>query len=1038
MVARYRLLLLLFFLLCGSALPSFCQQDVDFHLSNHYLAGKVILKVKRDFNDAFVWVLAKNNEVYRINNATQSVDNFTATFAAYNSDPLIDIAGLSQDTVFVATQKSVIEFKKNKFKTISAVDGLADTVTSIGIGTSYFFSVQGLPLFIGTTKGFGVYDYQSEILNYIVDPHFPRLTTIFETTYRNFMMTNPFPDRYTPTLPYYPVIFRAGLSLYSYDILNVVNTNNRINTAFYTLFGPPEISSIYAGSFFWGNENGLYQENINTYPGFFPTSFQQYLNNIKVNKITDIIGLNSLYTAKTAHPLTKGTLLVGTDNGLYFSSSVFDTLKNNMAGFSLFHYDELGNIPVNDVCVNATYQQITYYTTGCEDGVWLATNDGVYLTKPDYGKYIGQQKISNGVTFDIPAFPGTVIGETQICQGDSMKIFLNRSLTGNTIQWTKNGNSILGAHGYQLTVKDSGNYSVVLYSPCEGISVQTNVLKLDVIAGPTFTFNYPSKIQYCDSASTTLSVTGSPIYNYRWYKNGVLNGANTASFKVTQSGKYKVEVSACSNTWFPSKEVQVDLINLPLPLITTSKAIYCAGDTASLQANIPIDTTNTISWYRDGNQLPAFINQTRIKTTTPGNYTVMLTSKIAGCTKTSANMAVYFTPAPVFTLNYADTLNYCDGSPVKLQAQAGMVYNYRWYKDGILTRTTNAAINITQTGNYRVEASACAGSWLSSKTVRVNFIKLPVPVILTDKALYCIGDNATLNLSIIPNPGYTISWYKDGTWLAAQQNLATLTTNIPGDYMVKVNSTIINCQQVSAIQHLFFNPQPVVSIQKIIKTTLCDGQTIDLKANYTGGTVKWSTGETAAQITVSKSGTYRATVTSAAGCVADTSISIQFSPLPVLHINDTLICTFTKQIVVLKAPLGYSQYSWNNGLGNKPTYPVSTPQTVSLTVTDANGCQATTQVTVSAQCPDILLANAFSPNGDGINDTWEISGLENDASATVKVFTRNGQTVFESMGYAIPWDGIYKGKKLPTGPYYYIITAKGGKQVLSGTLAIVY
>ena len=84
------------------------------------------------------------------------------------------------------------------------------------------------------------------------------------------------------------------------------------------------------------------------------------------------------------------------------------------------------------------------------------------------------------------------------------------------------------------------------------------------------------------------------------------------------------------------------------------------------------------------------------------------------------------------------------------------------------------------------------------------------------------------------------------------------------------------------------------------------------------------------------------------------------------------------------------------------------------------------------------MANTFTPNGDGINDTWVISGLENDASALIKVFNRFGTIVYQSKGYNVPWNGTSNGKKIPSGVYYYVISAKDGKQVLSGSLTIIY
>jgi gliding motility-associated-like protein len=84
------------------------------------------------------------------------------------------------------------------------------------------------------------------------------------------------------------------------------------------------------------------------------------------------------------------------------------------------------------------------------------------------------------------------------------------------------------------------------------------------------------------------------------------------------------------------------------------------------------------------------------------------------------------------------------------------------------------------------------------------------------------------------------------------------------------------------------------------------------------------------------------------------------------------------------------------------------------------------------------LPNTFTPNGDGVNDTWEISGINNDLKTTVTIFNRHGTIVFSSRGYPTPWNGEYQGRKLPMGTYYYVISVNGSKQILSGSITIIY
>ena len=109
-----------------------------------------------------------------------------------------------------------------------------------------------------------------------------------------------------------------------------------------------------------------------------------------------------------------------------------------------------------------------------------------------------------------------------------------------------------------------------------------------------------------------------------------------------------------------------------------------------------------------------------------------------------------------------------------------------------------------------------------------------------------------------------------------------------------------------------------------------------------------------------------------------------------------------------------------------------------MKLTDPTGlCPfVTDDVTVTVVQSCLNVRNAFTPNGDGVNDTWFVYDqnfcLTNPGGAKVTVFNRYGSKVFESKDYANKWDGTYNGKPLPDGTYYAVIEFTlfdGSKQV---------
>jgi gliding motility-associated-like protein len=87
--------------------------------------------------------------------------------------------------------------------------------------------------------------------------------------------------------------------------------------------------------------------------------------------------------------------------------------------------------------------------------------------------------------------------------------------------------------------------------------------------------------------------------------------------------------------------------------------------------------------------------------------------------------------------------------------------------------------------------------------------------------------------------------------------------------------------------------------------------------------------------------------------------------------------------------------------------------------------------------PDVRIPNTFTPNGDGINDTWRIPSLQYYANSTVEVYSRYGAPVFQSRGYSREWTGTRNGAALPAGIYYYLINLKDGSPVLSGYVTLL-
>ena len=108
-----------------------------------------------------------------------------------------------------------------------------------------------------------------------------------------------------------------------------------------------------------------------------------------------------------------------------------------------------------------------------------------------------------------------------------------------------------------------------------------------------------------------------------------------------------------------------------------------------------------------------------------------------------------------------------------------------------------------------------------------------------------------------------------------------------------------------------------------------------------------------------------------------------------------------------------------------------------LTVVSNDGCGIATDTVKITVYKDVYIPSAFSPNNDGLNDTWNIPVLNVFPGFELTIFNRLGQIVYQNRDSNIPWNGKYKGVDQPIGVYVYYIDLKvdGGK--FKGTVTLV-
>ena len=95
-------------------------------------------------------------------------------------------------------------------------------------------------------------------------------------------------------------------------------------------------------------------------------------------------------------------------------------------------------------------------------------------------------------------------------------------------------------------------------------------------------------------------------------------------------------------------------------------------------------------------------------------------------------------------------------------------------------------------------------------------------------------------------------------------------------------------------------------------------------------------------------------------------------------------------------------------------------------------------ITINDAAEETLNANNFfSPNNDGINDTWMLQTPELYTGFSVLIYNAMQELIFETTNYQNDWDGTFEGNELPTGVYYYILKSPDSKRVYKGTISLI-
>jgi len=753
----------------------------------------------------------------------------------------------------------------------------------------------------------------------------------------------------------------------------------------------------------------------------------------------DPITGDTILTSHNASTLAKLTFKIDTGEG----SSTFPTFTVSQTVGEWTEYTGTYTVPGTGT---STWCNISLTNaTGIPEGNDFAIDD-IYF---GLEQTTGPVTITDTFTVNVDTPATVLIEDINVCQNADFTLSANVSGdTNNVISWTKNGNTLSETTNEvsdtaPATVGESHTYAISVKSGvCTAVTQSATVTALSCSSTQDATM--------CLGDSIVLNEGNTASYSdISWIRTtGLLTDADTSTptFTPTATGTFEFTMNATNTaTNMPATiTISVEVQNPATIVINDISA--CVNNPITLKANVSGGTNNSIAWTKNGNPLSETTNE--VSDTAPATineidtYRITVTPK-GVCPAVWREATVTGTSCGVQPIINEQDRDICPGESLQLNAHSSATA-HAWSTG---ESTELLQVSPTTKTQYVVVSGPSIPSnvpiFLANNTTPVNVSEISDILGYQTEQYYIDIFNVTIKdcgvttiLNRIVCQGETVT-VGPQTFSTSGQHIYKF---VGGSYLGGDSTVILNLRVID------------VGIQAP-KTAICMGESLTLQGTANANT-EWSaiwtaqpsTGlslSNASAKTTDASGTLSgnyivtltASITQSAGVFAVTPHTCTATQNIVVHPNPVITDIFTTgraATILYDQQSGTAPFTFNigntvyqhNELFNLPIgeYRVE--------IQNAEGCKSFRMFTIVPT--PIIPDKFFSPNNDGVNDRWNVVGIEFYPNADIQIFDRFGKQMIRYKGSDLGWDGNYLGNPMPTTDYWYIIYVAEINETLSG------
>ncbi|MFK7908800.1 MAG: gliding motility-associated C-terminal domain-containing protein, partial [Chitinophagales bacterium] len=732
-----------------------------------------------------------------------------------------------------------------------------------------------------------------------------------------------------------------------------------------------------------------------------------------------------------------------------------------------------------------------------EFGGNLVSNETGFIPSMGGVYYAELEQIGSGCTstprtaVTLTQFPEIVITEgSATCSPDLSTFDLEVNVSGGTgvVTFSAGGQTVddLGNGNYVIRSVPVGSIVLSMATDEVGCNAQELLGPIDCDCDVVPLPSNPQNNAICfgeTSAPISVDFPGAG-FDVRWFTSevGGFSVGSGAVFTPTAAGTYYAETFETGSACKSEGRIAVTLSENP-EITLTEMGSNCSTD----------GTTYDLSFSLNGGTGAFSINAgtATVNDNGGGNYeavgieegtsiSISATDE-AGCSVNAIFGPVQCDCPTVNPPTGATNNSFCsDETPTPISVDAATAgFEVHWYnaQTGGSSLATGASFTPSTAGTYFAEIVDLVGECVSER-VAVTLTALdctetctppdaPVPV-SPQSAVTCSGEPVDFVLTALANT--LIKWYdapQNGNLLATGPEYLT---DEPGSYFaVAVNESDSTCISSPTAFNLSLQI-PAESSFTATTSDGCVGEEIEFSLasgvaeniSYIWTFIDTESGEAIAEhigaepfvMIFDSTGMYDVELLAVSNdpsiCDGSTSLSLTISDMAVETIEDLMIGLGESVDIPaeISATIGENiQYTWSAStdelLCENCEVLIASPlqnTNYSVIVTDEYGCTAATGVSVRVESNEqAMVPNAFSPNGDGVNDRFFVVG-QNIAEIDFQIFNRFGERIFQTARLEDAWDGTYKNQKLDIGayPYYVLVTYLSGEQdLLRGNVTLI-